>query len=419
MGRTSIKNKLILSFLCLLLIVMVVVGVVNRITNDFLLAQAISAALALVFGIVFGSIFSRSLVKRLNNLSKVAREISRGELSKEIPILSRDEVRDLEEVFTAMQKDLSVMLSEMKAVSLQIQETNTSLLRLIKKLVESSQEVDLSAMAIAKGSEEQTLIVQKTSLMLDNGLKEMDEVVGQMGETVAKLHDARIHTEKGEANARETLNHLERVLKQMIEYAQPIYRLAKKIEKIKLVTSVIDEIAQKTDLLSLNASIEATRAGELGRGFSLVADEIRNMAENSKYSSKEIGKTVEDILEDNKAVIESLRMSQEGINKGLGIISGIVNTFGDTLSDVKDMFEEVKGMEEMTGKQVRQTRGLLSQFQVLSRLANENFLSTQKTTLATNKQKENMEILMDAMDSLAKLSEKMMKTQYRFRLPEG
>jgi methyl-accepting chemotaxis protein len=419
MGRTSIKNKLILSFLWLLLIVMVVVGVVNRMTNDFLLAQAISAALALAFGIVFGSIFSRSLVKRLNNLSNVAREISRGELSKEIPILSRDEVRDLEEVFTAMQKDLSVMLSEMKVVSLQIQETNASLSRLIRKLVESSQEIDLSAMAIAKGSEDQTLIVQKTSMMLDNGLKDMDDVVDQMGETVAKLRGARTQTEKGEANARETLSHLERVLKQMVEYAQPIYRLAKKIEKIKLVTSVIDEIAQKTDLLSLNASIEATRAGELGRGFSLVADEIRNMAEKSKYSSKEIGKTVEDILEDNKAVIESLRMSQEGINKGLGIINGIVNTFGDTLAGVKDIFEEVKGMEEMTGKQVRQTRGLLSQFQVLSRLANENFLSTQKTTLATNKQKENMEILMDAMDSLGKLSEKMMKTQYRFRLPEG
>ncbi|MBU1903208.1 MAG: HAMP domain-containing protein, partial [Proteobacteria bacterium] len=92
MNRTSIKNKLILSFLALLLIVMVVVGVSYKITNDFVAALAISAALALAAGIIFGGIFSRSIVRRLNSLSGVAREISHGDLSKEIPILSRDEI---------------------------------------------------------------------------------------------------------------------------------------------------------------------------------------------------------------------------------------------------------------------------------------------------------------------------------------
>lgn len=133
MGRTSIKNKLILSFLLLLLIVMVVVGVVNRMANDFYLAQAISTALALVSGIVFGSIFSRSLVRRLNNLSNAARKISTGDLRGQIPLLSKDEVRDLEEVFTMMLDDLRSMVSAMKSVSSQIQGTNANFTELIKK----------------------------------------------------------------------------------------------------------------------------------------------------------------------------------------------------------------------------------------------------------------------------------------------
>ena len=106
MGRTSIKNKLILSYLWLLLVVMIVVGVVNRMTNDFYLVQAISIAVALSFAIVFGSIVSRSLVNRLKSLSDVAREISRGDFSRDIPVLSRDEVRDLEEVFAMMVNQL-------------------------------------------------------------------------------------------------------------------------------------------------------------------------------------------------------------------------------------------------------------------------------------------------------------------------
>lgn len=416
MGRTSIKNKLILSFLALLLIVTVVVGIVNRAAHDFYLAQAISTALALAAGVVFGTIFSRSLVKRLNNLSNVAKEISNGDLSKEISLLSQDEVRDLEEIFALMVGHLRGMLSDMKNASLQVQKTNASLTELTKKVLANSQKIDESTTAIAKGSEQQTLIVQKTSLRVDDGLKQMDEMVRQSTDTVSKINEARDKTETGEVNARKTLKHLEEVLKQMVEYTQPIYRLSNKVEKIQLVTKVMDEIAQKTDLLSLNASIEATRAGEMGKGFALVADEIRSMAENSKQSSQEIETIVEEILKDNKAVLEALPQSQAGINRGREIIRGIVDTFGEMLSGVKDIFLQVQAMEEVMEKQVKQMRGLLSYFQELSRLAQENFVSTQKSTVATKSQEKDMKEIVNAMKSLNALSEKMMETQQRFRL---
>ena len=416
MGRTSIKNKLILSFLALLFIVMVVVGVVNRITQDFYLAQAISSALAMVAGIIFGGVFSRSFIRRLNSLSNIAREISRGDLSKDIPLLSQDELRDLEEIFSTMVGDLRNMISDMKEVSLRTKETNSSLTDLVEKVLSNSKEIDQSARAIAKGSEEQTRIVQETSLRVDNGLKEMDEIVRQSDLTVSKINEARERTKMGEANARETIRHLEGVLKQMTEYTEPIYRLSNKVEKIKLVMSVLDEIAQKTDLLSLNASIEATRAGELGKGFALVANEIRSMAENSKDSSHEIKEIVNDILEDNKAVLDSLEMSQKGINKGHEIIHGIVETFAETLSGVKGISSEVQKMEEVTNNQAKQMRGLLSHFQELSRLAHENFVATQKTTIGTKNQEEDVKKIVDSINSLGKLSEKMMEAQQRFRL---
>jgi len=417
MGRTSIKNKLILSFLLLLLIVMVVVGVVNRMANDFYLAQTISTALALVSGIVFGGIFSRSLVRRLNNLSNAARKISAGDLSGKVPLLSKDEVRDLEETFTMMLDDLRAMISAMKNVSSQIQGTNASFTELIKEMLVNSQEIDQSAMAIVKCSEEQALIVQKTSLRFVNGLTQMDEMVRKSAETVSKISEAIVRTEKGEENARETLNHLENVLNQMVEYVQPIYSLAQKVEKVKVVVNIIDGIAQKTDLLSLNASIEATRSGEMGKGFALVADEIRTMAENSKHSSQQIGKIVEGMLEDNKAVMESLEKSQAGINKGREIIHGIVETFGEMLSGVKDIYAEVKEIEEVTSEQVDQIRGLLSHFQELSQLAHKNVVFTQNTNIATKKQEEDMKEIANAMKSLNTLSENMMDTQRRFRLP--
>ena len=416
MKRTSINNKLILSFLGLLLIVMLVVGVANRVTNDFILAQAISVALGLAAAIIFGGLFSKSIVRRLTSLSSVAKEISNGNLSKEIPLLSQDEIRDLEEAFAMMVKDLREIISEIKGGASRIEKTGRDLSGLIDKVLANSREIDESALTIAKGSEEQTLIVQKTFLVIDKSLEDMDEAARQSAQTVSKANDALVKTETGEANARDTLSYLDDVLKQMVENTEPIYRLSNKVEKIKMVMSVMEELSQKTDLLSLNASIEATRAGEMGKGFALVANEIRSMAENSKQSSQEIRRLVNDIFEDNKAALTSLRKSEDHIAKGREIIHGIVDTFGAMLSGVKDISTEIKKVEDVTRKQAKEMRGLLSHFQELSRLAQENFVSTQKTTIGTKNQKEEIKEIVTAMNSLNVLSDKMIESQRRFRL---
>jgi len=289
----------------------------------------------------------------------------------------------------------------------------------VGKVLAGSGAIDKSARKIAKGSEEQTLIAQKTSAKMDNGLIVMDEMVAQSAQTVSKINEARDKTRKGADNAHKTITYLETVLKQMVDYSRPIYSLANKVEKIRLVMNVIDEIAQKTDLLSLNASIEATRASELGKGFALVADEIRSMAENSKHSAKEIGIINSDILAENKAVIESLDKSKEGINKGRDIIHNMVDTFSEILTGVDDIFQEVKEMEAVNAKQVKELRKLLSHFQQFSDLAGDNFLATQKTTIATQNQKEDMKEIVVVMKSLNALSEKLNTAYQHFKLERG
>ena len=416
MSRTSIRNKLILSFLLLLLLLMMVIAAINRLTDDYYTAQAISVALALAAGAVFGGYFSKSIVRRLNSLSAVAREVSRGDLSKDIPLLSQDEIRDLEEVFASMVKDLREMISDIKNVAGRMEDTNRALSSLSEKVLVSSEEIDESAMAIAKGSEQQTMIVQKTSLVINNSLDQMDAAGRQSARTVSKINNALVKTATGETKARETLRYLDKVLGQIAENTKPIYRLSNKVDKIRMVMHVMDEVAQKTELLSLNASIEATRAGEMGKGFALVANEIRSMAENSKQSSQEIGRIVDDIFQDNKAVIEVLRKSEEDVGKGRGIITGMVGTFREMVSGVKEISAEVKAVEKVTLKQVKEIRGLLRHFEALSRLAQANFVSTQKTTVGTKNQKEGVQKIVELMQSLNALSEKMMVSQRRFRL---
>ncbi len=417
MGRTSIKNKLILSFLAVLLILLSVVGVVNHLSQDFFLAQAISAAMALASGVIFGSIFSESIVKRLQRLSKVASEISKGDLSKDILMDSSDEVRDLEEMFAKMLNDLRGILTEVNQVSTQIQQTNGHLLGLIGEVFSKSREIDEAAAKIARGSEDQTIIVQKTSIIVDKGLERMDEMVQKSARTVSKIAEAQSRNEAGQKSARETLHFLDGVLEQLAEYAEPVHILSREMEKIKTVVNVMDDLSQKTDLLSLNASIEATRAGESGKGFALVAGEIRAMSENSRNSTKEIGRIVENIFKNKIAAIESLKKSEESIAKGREIINRIVSTFEDTLSEVREIFYEVAEVEKLTLEQVNQMKGIQRHFHDLSVLARENFVLTQKTTIGTKSQEKDLEKIVSQMKALDRLSNKMLQTQRRFTLP--
>jgi methyl-accepting chemotaxis protein len=208
------------------------------------------------------------------------------------------------------------------------------------------------------------------------------------------------------------------VLKQMGDYAQAVSRLPDKVEKIKVITNVMETIAQKTDLLSLNASIEATRAGESGKGFAIVAEEIRNMAENSKQSSRTITKLVENILEDNRTLKEYLSGNQTDINEGRKIIKGIVQTFSETLLGVREIFTEIKSMGEVTARQAEEMRSFTDNFKELSGFAHRNYEATQKTTIASNIQKSEVIRITTAIKLLDKLSEKMMQAQQRFKLPE-
>jgi methyl-accepting chemotaxis protein len=416
MGRTSLKNKLLLAFLGLLLTVMTVVGIVNYLTDNFLLAQALSTAVAMGFGLLFGIIFSSSLLQRLNRLISSAREISSGDLSREILRISNDEIRDLEDIFSQMVQELRGMILDTKNLFDQILSSKIKLNDSMKRIVQNNFEIDRSALTIAKGSGLQSELAKKTADQIAEGLLVMEEMAGQSAQTVTRIAEAKVKSETGEASARETLIQFKVSLQQMTEYGKPIHRLAAEVDKIRMVVRIIEEIAQKTDLLSLNASIEATRAGEMGKGFALVAEEIRTMAENSKISSKEIGKIVQGILQDNAEVIISLQKNQEGLSSGEQVIHRIIAAFGDTLANVNHIYLEVKNIQDVTGKQVKEMRKFMGQFQELSRLAFENLQASQKTIQSTRNQNADMKGIVATMKDLNELSEKMKQTQQRFKL---
>jgi len=416
MGQTSIKNRLILCFLILILTSLLVVAGVNYFISDYWKAQAISVAIALGVGVFLGRAFSISFARRLQALVSLAQNVSLGDLTQEISVRSRDEMRDLEEAFKKMVYDLRQSISQVKMASLEVSKTADKLFGQVKKLRTKSEYITDTARIIAKGSEEQSAIARKTAMSLEKGLITMEKTANKALATASIADSAEMKTTEGELKSQSSINDLRSVLTQLDESSQLVYKLGHKLEKIDQVTDVITEITRKTDLLSLNASIEASKAGEYGKGFALVAEEIRSLAESSKDSAGEIRTMIVEILEDSTTVLESVKLGQQGIENGRKEIETIGFLMQEVLASVKQIVTEIREFSAAVEHQVGEVRQISEQFEDLSKLANENFISTHKTLLATEEQMETMQDMFALAESLVAFYRKLDETQKQFRL---
>ncbi|MBD3179377.1 MAG: hypothetical protein GF417_07090, partial [Candidatus Latescibacteria bacterium] len=146
----------------------------------------------------------------------------------------------------------------------------------------------------------------------------------------------------GEGVVKRAVNMMEMISHKMEESAEMMGGLGKSSEEIGIIVSVIDEIADQTNLLALNAAIEAARAGEQGKGFSVVAEEIRKLAERTVNSTKDISSEIARIQNDVKLTIDSINNNVEEVAKG----SELVNEAGAALNKIRDLITGTSDMNQ-------------------------------------------------------------------------
>ncbi len=201
---------------------------------------------------------------------------------------------------------------------------------------------------ITASSQEQLSAFEETSAVVDNMNGQFQSIASDFDEITTSFHHMRSKTEDGVSRINNSSKMMLDIAKRSEETKNNIVELAEEVGKINEVVTLINDISEQTNLLALNASIEAARAGEHGKGFSIVAEEVRKLAERSVSATEQIRQTVEHILHDVDQIAKQSEDRANNINEESNKILAINESFEEITSNIVSNIDLVEKMNEHT-----------------------------------------------------------------------
>ncbi|NQF13445.1 methyl-accepting chemotaxis protein [Brevibacillus sp. HB1.3] len=360
---------------------------------------------------------SRQISRPIAAVASVANRISEGELTVQpLQIRTKDEVGQLSQSVNTMVLNLRTIIQQVNDTASDLASSAEELSVNADHTSKATEQIAITIQEVAYGAEKQVKSVEESVTAIQGVSTGAQQVATNAQQAAESALGASQIAVEGNQALQVVISQMQSIENTVGNIADIVKRLGNSSQEIGQIVQVITAIAEQTNLLALNAAIEAARAGEQGRGFAVVADEVRKLAEQSAESAQQIKLLITTIqLESNQAVL-SMEQGTKEVATGLTVVNNAGKSFEqiqDAVTQVASQIQEVKAYSEQMSFGTKQVVELVS---VIEEVAENSADGTQSVSAATEEQLAAMEEVSSSSTSLARIAEELQSHVSKFKI---
>jgi len=340
-----------------------------------MLASVAVLVLTVLAGLASMWVINSKVISPMIYLNGAMSEIeSTGDLTLSIDVKSSDESGQMAVAFNNMMNKFHSIIKDVHSS--------------IEHLASSSEELSASAVQIAGGSQAQSSKAAQVSTATQEMSATIIEVAKNVSSAADAAKEASTVAEKGGRIVAQTIDSMEGISTTAKESSQIIETLGGRSQEIGNIINVIDDIADQTNLLALNAAIEAARAGEQGRGFAVVADEVRKLAEKTMKATKEIGGMIKAMQDETKKAIASMQNEVAAVTNGVKLAQEAGSSLKEIVARVDVVTSMVHQVMTASEQQSAATEQISGDIESVANVITETSTSAQQIARASQEMAE-------------------------------
>lgn len=379
----------------------------------------ISLAISLMMFVLSFLFVKRSLVTPIKVAVDHGMVMAQGDFRRDMPgkyLRRKDEIGQLAHVFAQIQSNLSAMLQQARDSAEYVSAASVEFSKGSLQMQETSRQVATAMEEIAAGVAEQANHAHQILRMMEHSGELVERGFQQAAETLAKSRQSTQTAYDGDEAIRTVMSHLTAMTHFVEQAVRSVERLGNRSEEIGGIITAITAIAEQTNLLALNAAIEAARAGEQGRGFAVVADEVRKLAEQSGQSAKQITDLIRRIQHETRATIETMEQVAEGVEEQVRLIG----TGSDALRQIVRQTEETEQaayeMERILNGLKQNVTDVLQAVRAISSIIEQHSAATQQVSASAEEQAATIEEMAAGSEELQRMAKNLQQQVERFKI---
>lgn len=384
---------------------------VNTETTLVLIFSILGILVALALGILISRLVSRPMVK----MAAVANRIANGELnSGPVEVKNRDEIGDLATSLNEMVRSLRGLITEVRDTASQVAAASEELTASTEETTQSTQHIATTIQEVASGAEQQSVSTDETAKSVSELVAGVQQISVSAQGVAESASTAKSVASGGYESIERAINQMSSIHTTVDTLAGSVQALGKSSEEIGQIVGVITDIASQTNLLALNAAIEAARAGEHGRGFAVVADEVRKLAEQSANRAKQIVNLVQKIHSEMEVTVQTTEHAGDEVKTGLQLVNVAGESFASISKSVTDVSGQIVEVSAAVEEMAAGAEEMAHTVDAISKIAQTAADHTHNVSAATEQQLASMEQVAQSSLSLSQMADKLTEMVNKF-----